>query len=87
MTASASDRPLTSFGLEFDEMVVPRLLERRAAERPEREFVVYGDEAWIGSTAWSFVSGHGFRPSIGVGGGVYDHGATDYWAPDRKSVV
>jgi hypothetical protein len=42
---------------------------------------VYGDEAWIGSTAWSFVSGHGFRPSIAVGGGVYDHGATDYWAP------
>src|SRR5207253_2498596 len=42
---------------------------------------VYGDEAWIGSTAWSFVSGHGFRPSLAVGGGVYDHGALDYWLP------
>jgi 4-amino-4-deoxy-L-arabinose transferase-like glycosyltransferase len=43
--------------------------------------LVYGDEAWIGSTAWSFVSGHGFRASITVGGGVYDHGAIDYWLP------
>ena len=41
---------------------------------------LYGDEAWIGSTAWSFVNGHGFRASISVGGGVYDSG-TDYWFP------
>ncbi len=43
--------------------------------------LVYGDESWIGSAAWSFVEGHGFRPSIAVGGGVYDHGALDYWLP------
>jgi crotonobetaine/carnitine-CoA ligase len=42
----AADRPLPSFGLAFDEMVVPRLLERRAAEQPDRPFVVYGEEAW-----------------------------------------
>src|SRR5579862_46860 len=42
----AMDRPLTSFGLEFHEMVVPRLLERRAAEHPDRDFLVFGDEAW-----------------------------------------
>lgn len=43
---TTDDKPLTSFGLEFPEMVVPRLLERRADESPEREFVVYGEEAW-----------------------------------------
>lgn len=42
--------------------------------------ILYGDESWIGSAAWSFASGHGFRPSLAVGGGVYDH-ATDYWLP------
>ena len=39
-------KPLTSFGLEFAEMVVPRLLERRADELPDREFLVFGEEAW-----------------------------------------
>ncbi|MDX6471903.1 MAG: carnitine-CoA ligase [Gaiellaceae bacterium] len=42
----SADRPLTSFGLDFEAMVVPRLLERRAAEQPEGEFVVYGEESW-----------------------------------------
>jgi crotonobetaine/carnitine-CoA ligase len=40
------DKPLPSFGLAFAEMVVPRLLERRARDLPDREFLVYGDEAW-----------------------------------------
>jgi len=42
----AADRPLPSFGLAFEDMVVPRLLERRAAEQADREFVVYGEENW-----------------------------------------
>jgi crotonobetaine/carnitine-CoA ligase len=42
----ADDRPLPSFGVAFEDMVVPRLLERRAAELPDREFLVYGDESW-----------------------------------------
>lgn len=25
---------------------------------------VYGDEAYIGSTAWGFLHGHGFRPAV-----------------------
>ena len=41
-----SDRPLPSFGLTFEEMVVPRLLEQRAATDPDRDFVVYGEERW-----------------------------------------
>ncbi|HEY4413580.1 MAG TPA: AMP-binding protein [Gaiellaceae bacterium] len=40
------DRPITSFGLEFPEMVVPRLLERRAETTPDREFLAFGDERW-----------------------------------------
>jgi len=41
-----TDRPLPSFGLAFEEMVIARLLERRAEERPDGKFVVYGDTAW-----------------------------------------
>jgi hypothetical protein len=41
---------------------------------------VYGDEAYIGSTAWGFLHGHGFRPSIAIGAGVFDNGF-DLWAP------
>jgi crotonobetaine/carnitine-CoA ligase len=41
-----TDRPLPSFGLALEEMVIARLLERRAAERPERPFVLYGDDVW-----------------------------------------
>ncbi len=41
---------------------------------------LYGDEAWIGSIAWSFVNGHGFRPSLAVGAGVYE-GTIDFWDP------
>ncbi len=40
------DRPLTSFGLTFEEMVVPRLLERRAATDGDRAFLAFGDERW-----------------------------------------
>ena len=42
---------------------------------------LYGDESWIGSTAWSLLNGHGFRPSLAVGGGPYDNGALDFWLP------
>src|SRR5579862_1326581 len=38
------DQPLTSFGLDFRDMVVPRLLERRAATEGDREFLAFGDE-------------------------------------------
>ena len=41
-----ADKPLPSFGLEFADMVVPRLLERRAHDLPDREFLVYGEETW-----------------------------------------
>jgi hypothetical protein len=41
---------------------------------------VYGDEAYIGSTAWSLLHGEGFRPSIATGAGVFDNGI-DLWAP------
>ncbi|HWX09929.1 MAG TPA: AMP-binding protein, partial [Gaiellaceae bacterium] len=40
------ERPLPSFGLEFEEMVVPRLLERRAAQTPDRDFLVFDEESW-----------------------------------------
>ena len=40
------DRPITSFGLSLDEMVISRLLEQRAQERPDARFVFYGDEVW-----------------------------------------
>src|SRR5579862_219014 len=40
------ERPLTSFGLAFHEMVVPRLLERRASVDGDREFLAFGDERW-----------------------------------------
>src|SRR4051812_47318222 len=43
--------------------------------------LLYGDESWNGSAAWSFGSGHGLRPWIGVGGGVYDNGALAFWLP------
>ena len=42
--------------------------------------VVYGDEAYISSTAWGFVGGDAFRPAIAVGAGVFDDGF-DLWAP------
>ncbi len=41
---------------------------------------LYGDEAWIGSLAWSFVNGHGFQPSFALGAGVYE-GGIDHWNP------
>jgi hypothetical protein len=40
----------------------------------------YGDEAWVGSAVWSFTHGHGLRPAIAVGSGIYD-GTFDHWIP------
>jgi crotonobetaine/carnitine-CoA ligase len=54
-------RPLPSFGLEFKDMVVPRLLEQRAATTPDREFVVYGDEAWTFGAVEALGAEHGTR--------------------------
>lgn len=39
-----------------------------------------GDESWISSEAWSFTHGHGLRPAMAGGDGVYD-GGYDYWSP------
>ena len=39
------DRPLPSFGLAFQEMVIPRLLERRPPSGPSR-LRAYGEERW-----------------------------------------
>lgn len=65
-----SERPLPSFGIALEEMVVTRLLERRAADRPQAPFVVYGDEAWtfrdVEAAAARLASG---LRSIGVGRG------------------
>jgi carnitine-CoA ligase len=44
--SAADERPMPSFGIPLEDMVVTRLLERRAAEMPEREFAVYGEEKW-----------------------------------------
>ncbi len=40
----------------------------------------YGDEAWVGSAVWSFTHGHGLRPAIAAGSGIYD-GTFDHWLP------
>jgi hypothetical protein len=40
----------------------------------------FGDEAWVGSAVWSLTHGHGLRPAIAAGIGVYDH-VGDYWMP------
>ena len=37
---------MPSFGLALQEMVIPRLLEQKAAERPDAVFVHYGEERW-----------------------------------------
>jgi crotonobetaine/carnitine-CoA ligase len=37
---------MPSFGIALEEMVISRLLERQANERPQAPFVVYGDERW-----------------------------------------
>ena len=37
---------MPSFGLALQEMVIARLLERQARERPDRTFVHYGEERW-----------------------------------------
>jgi crotonobetaine/carnitine-CoA ligase len=43
---SLVDRPMPSFGLGLEEMVISRLLEVRAREDPQRPFVVYGEDRW-----------------------------------------
>lgn len=40
----------------------------------------YGDEAWVGSAVWSLTHGHGLRPAIAAGSGIYDH-SWDHWMP------
>src|SRR5437763_11913241 len=40
----------------------------------------FGDEAWVGSAVWSVTHGHGLRPVIALGTGIYD-GTLDYWMP------
>jgi crotonobetaine/carnitine-CoA ligase len=37
---------MPSFGLALQEMVIPRLLEQKAVERPDAVFVHYGEERW-----------------------------------------
>jgi crotonobetaine/carnitine-CoA ligase len=67
---TAADRPLPTFGLAFEDMVVPRLLERRAGESPSREFVVYGEESWT----FGAVEAAAARIAGGLAGLGVEHG-------------
>lgn len=63
-------RPVTEFGLRFDEMVPARLLERRAASDADRRFVTYGADDWtFAATEAAAARIAGGLQDLGVGPG------------------